>query len=71
TILAIAHRLSTIEKAYQIAVMERGRIVELGSHSQLLARNGYYARLYSLQFQSRSAVPLPPGQSPETNFSYR
>jgi ATP-binding cassette, subfamily B, bacterial MsbA len=50
TILAIAHRLSTIERAYQIAVMEKGRIVELGSHKELLARNGYYARLYSLQF---------------------
>jgi ATP-binding cassette, subfamily B, bacterial MsbA len=62
TILAIAHRLSTIEKAYQIAVMERGRIVELGSHQELLARNGDYARLYSLQFSERS---------PEANLSYR
>ncbi|NJM88017.1 MAG: ABC transporter ATP-binding protein [Hydrococcus sp. RU_2_2] len=62
TILAIAHRLSTIEKAYQIAVMERGRIVELGSHSELLARHGYYARLYSLQFSDRAS---------EANLSYR
>jgi subfamily B ATP-binding cassette protein MsbA len=62
TILAIAHRLSTIEKAYQIAVMERGRIVELGSHSELLARNGDYARLYSLQFSERA---------PEAKLSYR
>ncbi|OKH25134.1 ABC transporter ATP-binding protein [Hydrococcus rivularis NIES-593] len=50
TILAIAHRLSTIQKAYQIAVLDKGHIVELGNHEQLLAQNGYYARLYSMQF---------------------
>ena len=51
TTLVIAHRLSTIENADRIVVMERGRIVEIGSHTQLLAMNGVYARLHRLQFQ--------------------
>lgn len=50
TTLVIAHRLSTITGADTIAVVERGRIVETGSHQVLLARGGSYARLYELQF---------------------
>lgn len=48
TTLVIAHRLSTIEKADQILVMDQGQIVERGTHSELLALNGYYARLHAL-----------------------
>ena len=48
TTLVIAHRLSTIEKADLILVMDDGRIVERGTHAQLLALNGYYARLHSM-----------------------
>jgi len=55
TTLVIAHRLSTIENANRIVVMEKGRIVEIGSHAQLLAREGAYARLHHLQFQEPSA----------------
>ncbi|MCO6056430.1 lipid A export permease/ATP-binding protein MsbA [Pseudomonas sp. MOB-449] len=54
TTLVIAHRLSTIEKADLILVMDQGRIVERGSHSELLAMNGYYARLHASQFEDEA-----------------
>lgn len=54
TTIVIAHRLSTIEKADVIMVMEAGRIVEQGSHSELMARDGHYARLHAMQFRESS-----------------
>ncbi|MBD1936412.1 ABC transporter ATP-binding protein [Microcoleus sp. FACHB-68] len=50
TTLVIAHRLSTVQKADQIAVIDQGRVVEVGSHDELVRKGGYYTRLYSLQF---------------------
>jgi ATP-binding cassette, subfamily B, heavy metal transporter len=55
TTLVIAHRLSTVVDAHEILVMETGRIIERGHHTQLLTRNGAYARMWALQ-QSEEAV---------------
>src|SRR5437667_68870 len=54
TTLTIAHRLSTIVDADQILVLERGRIVERGTHAELLTRSGAYARMWALQLQERA-----------------
>lgn len=51
TTLVVAHRLSTIENADVILVMDKGRIIEHGSHQELLAKNSAYARLHKMQFQ--------------------
>ncbi|MBC8141461.1 MAG: ATP-binding cassette domain-containing protein, partial [Armatimonadetes bacterium] len=51
TSFVIAHRLSTIIKADKIVVMEKGEVAEMGSHTELLARGGIYARLYAEQFR--------------------
>ena len=56
TVFVIAHRLSTVQRADQIVVLDRGRIVERGDHAGLLARGGLYRRLHDLQF-----VDLPAG----------
>ena len=49
TVLAIAHRLSTLREMDRILVFDKGKIIESGSHEQLLAQNGLYARLYNMQ----------------------
>lgn len=49
TCLIIAHRLSTIQNADLICVLQQGKIFELGTHQQLLAQGGLYARLYKMQ----------------------
>src|SRR5437016_3661377 len=56
TTIVIAHRLSTIERADRIAVLERGRVAELGSHGELLAKEGLYARLYRIQYAAERAA---------------
>ncbi len=62
TTFVIAHRLSTIRKADQILVLEDGRILERGSHAQLLAAGGRYRELYDKQYQWESNVFVNPGE---------
>jgi len=57
TTLIIAHRLSTIEEAGHIAVLDAGRITDIGRHAELLARGGLYASLYRHQFTAAEALP--------------
>ncbi len=52
TMLVVAHRLSTIQHADQIIVLQNGRIIERGTHQQLLKNKGYYHKLYELQFEN-------------------
>ena len=52
TTLVIAHRLATVQKADVIWVLDRGRLIEQGTHAQLIAQGGLYASLAALQFQS-------------------
>jgi subfamily B ATP-binding cassette protein MsbA len=64
TTLVIAHRLSTVRRADRIAVLEGGRIVEEGSHSELLTRRGLYRRLHDMQqFADDQAAPASPAAS--------
>lgn len=55
TSFVIAHRLSTIKNADRILVMEKGRLVEDGSHEELMAQEGLYAHLYRIQYRSKEA----------------
>ena len=61
TVMVIAHRLSTVRSATRIAVIEHGRITELGTHEELLERGGTYSRLYQLQFGEEESVAFGAG----------
>src|SRR5438132_347870 len=64
TTIVIAHRLSTVERADRILVLDRGRIVEEGTHAELLTRGGLYHRLYTRNFVDENAV-IPTEPRPE------
>ncbi|MEH2373207.1 ATP-binding cassette domain-containing protein [Nostoc sp.] len=64
TTLVIAHRLSTVQKADQIAVLDQGSVVEIGTHKELLQKGSYYSRLYSMQFTDQPEI------STRTNSSF-
>ncbi len=64
TTLVIAHRLSTIEHADRIIVMDQGKVVEQGSHAELLANDGIYSKLHSMQFQDTAESGLLPDKRP-------
>jgi ATP-binding cassette subfamily B protein len=56
TSIVIAHRLSTIQRADKIIVLDKGEIKEMGTHSELLAKGGFYAKLHQMQFENKAAV---------------
>jgi subfamily B ATP-binding cassette protein MsbA len=58
TTVIIAHRLSTVHVANRIAVLEAGRLVEMGTHADLMAQAGLYARLYNMQFQTEPTAAI-------------
>ncbi len=61
TVLVIAHRLSTVRRADRIVVLERGQVAEMGTHEELMARNGAYRRLHDLQFADVTGVEIAAG----------
>ncbi|MCW2308174.1 ABC transporter ATP-binding protein [Rhodobium gokarnense] len=66
TVLMIAHRLSTVKKADIIVVMDKGRIVETGTHAELIARDGLYAHLHRTQFRGDADGAAPEPKTPAT-----
>ncbi|OLP17553.1 ABC transporter ATP-binding protein [Leptolyngbya sp. 'hensonii'] len=74
TTLVIAHRLSTVQRANQIAVLDKGQVVEVGTHEELLQQGSYYKRLYAIQFAAEAQIPIPKSTIPTetlTNASYQ
>ena len=58
TVIVIAHRISTIRRADKIVVLDKGRIVEIGSHDELIQQAGIYHRLHELQYLDTAVAPI-------------
>jgi ATP-binding cassette, subfamily B, bacterial len=58
TTIAIAHRLSTLRRADRLVVMQRGQIVEIGKHDELLAQGGVYSRLHQVQMEMAQEIGI-------------
>jgi len=56
TTFIIAHRISSLKHADEILVLDQGRIIERGTHEQLLAHGGAYRRIYNIQYQDQAAI---------------
>jgi subfamily B ATP-binding cassette protein MsbA len=68
TVFVIAHRLSTVQRADQILVLEQGRIVERGTHRELIDAKGLYHHLYELQFSDQGDDPV--SQRPSSSGAF-
>ena len=71
TTVIIAHRLSTVRVAHRIAVLQKGRIAELGTHEELLAQGGLYAHLYEMQFRDEDLLAVAATQTQDDTNTRR